>query len=265
MEYKLLVLDLDDTILGDDLKISDKNIEAITMAEEKGLHVVLCSGRTMDSMMPYIKAIGIHSDDDYIVSYNGAKINTIGGEEVYCKPIEGSILKDLILIGRRYDIDVQLYTDELLVERFSDRNKLYEKLTGIAAVVINDLTTIQQSTKVLFNHEAGPNLEKLRLELIENYGDIFNIFYSKPFYVEVLDKSVSKGLAIEYLANKMNIDREAIIAVGDGFNDLSMIEYAGLGIAVSNAPDGVKEGADYVTMSSNNESVVWEVVNKYIV
>lgn len=265
MTYEMLILDLDDTLLGDDLKVSEENIQAIMGVKEKGLHVVLCSGRTMNSMMPYIKAIGIHSEGDYIISYNGAMIHTIGGKEVYSKPIEGSLLKDLIMIGREQEIDVQLYTEELLIERRSDRSRVYERLTGISAVVIDDLMTIKKSRKVLFNYKAGPKLENLRLELINKFDDLVNVFYSKPYFVEVLNKEGSKGLAVKYLAEKMNIKREAIIAIGDGFNDLSMIKYAGLGIAVRNAPDGVKEGADYVSNSSNNENVVCEVYDKFIV
>lgn len=264
MSYKLLVLDLDDTLLSEDLSISEGNIEAIKNAKAMGLHVVLCSGRPKKAMMTYADKLDIHDDGDYIVSYNGAVINQFDGTRVLYKPIEGEWLGKLVEIGRKHKIATQLYAEDLTVEDYSERTKHYEGLTGFPATVVADLKEVPSSIKVLFNHLEGEELENLRLELLELCGDRFNIFYSKAFYIEVLDKSVSKGLAVEYLAKKLSIKREEIIAVGDGFNDVSMIEYAGLGVAVANAPDGVKAVADYITESNHNESAVLEVYNKFI-
>lgn len=264
MSYKLLVLDLDDTLLSDDLSISEGNIRAIRQAKEKGLHVVLCSGRPMKSMMPAANQLNIHDGEDYIVSYNGAVINQFDGTCILYKQIEGEWLERFIDYGRAANIDVQLYAEDLTVEKYTDRTKHYEGLTGFPANIVNDLKEIKTSIKVLYNHLVAEELEALRVKLVKECGDQFNIFYSKPYYIEVLNKEVSKGLAVEYLARKMSIKREEIIAIGDGFNDLSMIEYAGLGVAVANAPEGVKASANYITKSNNNESAVLEVYNKYI-
>lgn len=263
MSYKLLVLDLDDTLINDEREIPKANIEAVQAIEAMGCHVVLCSGRPVASMMKYVDDLGIHADEDYIVSYNGAIIDKIDGTRIHFQPIEGDVLKDLVKIGRKADIDVQLYTEALTVERYTDRTKLYETLTKLPATVIPDLMTVETSVKVLFNHEAGPRLESLRLEIIEKYSDIFNVFYSKPFYVEVLNKKASKGLAVQFLAEELAIKPAEIIAIGDGYNDVSMIEFAGVGVAVANAPDGVKECANYVAIRNNNEGVVEEIYNKY--
>lgn len=265
MSFKLLVFDLDDTLLADDLTISYANKAAIREAKKKGIHVVLCSGRPMDSMMPYAEELDIHSDDDYIVSYNGAIINMFDGTRVLYKPVEGKALNTLIDIGRSLDIDVQLYTDELTVEKHTDRTKHYEGLTGLHAVVVEDLKVFDSSVKVLYNHSNRDELEQLRIDLNEKFPDQFNIFYSKPYYLEVLNKSVSKGLAVKYLADILGIEREEVLAVGDGYNDVSMIEYAGTGVAMRNAPEGVKEIADHITERTNNESVVVEIMEKYII
>lgn len=264
MKYKLMALDLDDSLLNDQLQISEKNRKAIQAAEAMGIHVVFCSGRAMESMMTYVNDIGVHEKEDYIISYNGAAIDRLDGVRVFFKPIEGDALIDLIKLGREYDIDVQLYTDKFLIEKYTERSKRYEELTNTPVEVIEDLTTIPSSIKVLYNYIANEKLEKLRLEIIEKHGDKFNVFYSKPHYIEVLNKEANKGLAVQELARMLNIKREEVIAVGDGFNDVSMLDYAGLGVAVQNAPEGVKMVADYITKGTNNEDAIWEVYEKFI-
>ena len=263
MKFQLLALDMDDTLLSEDLSISHKNLEAIKAMEAEGVKIVLCSGRPKESMLKYIDILDIHNEDDYIVSFNGALIHKIGGHEVFSKVIEGDVLHDLIDMGRAKNIDVQLYDDDLTVEKVTEKTEVYMGLTGLGSVLVHDLKTLDRSVKVLFNHVAGPELEAFRIELTEKYGHVFNIFYSKPNYIEVLNIESSKGLALAYLAEELHIPREAVVAMGDGFNDVSMIEYAGVGIAVANAPDGVKERADYVTVATHNESAVWEIYNKY--
>ncbi len=263
MKYQLLALDLDDTLLSEDLTISHKNIEAIRAMEAKGIKIILVSGRPFESMVKYIDVLDIHNEEDYIVSFNGALVNKISGEEVFNGIIEGDILHKLIDMGRERNISVQLYNDKLTVEKYTDRTKEYEYLTGMKSHMVEDLKEIPRSIKVLFNHSAGPDLEQFRLDLLEAFGDVFNIFYSKPNYIEVLNKKSSKGLAVAYMAEKLGIKQEAVVAVGDGFNDASMIEYAGVGIAVANAPDGVKEIADYVTTVDHNNSAINEVYEKF--
>lgn len=263
MQYKLLALDMDDTLLSEDLSISKKNVEAIRLIESMGVKIILCSGRPYVSMAKYLDVLDIHSEDDFIVSFNGAFINKISGEEIYSNIIEGDVLHELIDIGRERNISVHLYDETFVIEKYTDRSQIYEGLTGMKAKIIDDLKVMRQSIKVLFNHSAGPDLEDLRLELVEKYGDKFNIFYSKPYYIEVLNNKSSKGLAVEYVAKRMGIDREAVMTVGDGFNDVSMLQYAGLGIAVANAPDGVKAHANYITKSTHNEDAIWEVFETF--
>ncbi len=263
MKYKLVALDMDDTLLHEDLSISEKNIKAIRSMEQMGVKIILCSGRPYDSMTPYLPVLDIHNPDDYMVSFNGAYINRISGEEEFSGVIEGDILSALIDIGRAHNISVQLYNPTLTVERYIDKTKNYEQLTGMKAEVVDDLKTIDYSVKVLFNHVAGDALENLRIDLVEKYGDTLNIFYSKPFYIEVLNRKSSKGLAVKYLAEKLSIKQEEVLVMGDGFNDLSMIQYAGMGVAVNNASEGVKAEADYVTRATHNEDAVWEIYEKF--
>ena len=263
MSYKLVALDMDDTLLSEDLSISEKNLEAIRAMENSGVKIILCSGRPYDAMIKYIDVLDIHSKDDYIVSFNGAFINKISGEEVYSGIIEGEVLNTFIDIGRKRKISVQLYTPNLTIEQYTERTAHYEQLTGMKAQIVENLKIYDKSVKVLYNHFAGDELEALRLEIMDKFGEYYNIFYSKPFYIEVLNRKSSKGLAVAYLANRMGLEASDVLCMGDGFNDVSMIEYAGMGAAVANAPEGVKAVADYVTLADHNHDAVWEVYQRF--
>lgn len=262
--YKLLVVDFDDTLLNDDLEIGEGNLKAIKQAMEKGVYVVFNSGRSNDSMLKFINRLNIHDDHEYFASFNGARIDTVGGENIFLKNISGSLLHRLIDLGHEYNLDTQFYENGMVVEKATDITYNYCKLTNIDFRVMSNIKELVQSTKVLFNSPDIDKLNQLKKVIETELGDQLNVFFSKPTYLEVLHKEANKGLVVKFLAERLNIKQEEIIAVGDSFNDIYMIEYAGLGVAVKNARDAVKEVADYVTETTNNEDAIKEVIDKFI-
>lgn len=262
--YKLLVLDFDDTLLNDDLEITKGNLDAINKAMAKGVYVVFNSGRSNDSMLKYINTLGIHDDHEYFASFNGARIDTVGGENIFLRNITGDLLRRLIDLGHEFNIDTQLYDDGMVVEKVTEITHQYCRLTNIDFRVMPNIEAIQQSTKVLFNSPNIDQLNQLKVIIETELGDCLNVFFSKPTYLEVLHKEANKGLVVKFLAERLNIKQEEIIAVGDSYNDIYMIEYAGLGVAVKNARDAVKSVADYITTTTNNEDAIKEVIDKFI-
>ncbi len=263
--YKMLVLDFDDTLLKDDLSISPENIEAIKKAKEQGVVVLFCSGRSDESMFQYIEQLDMHDEDEYFISYNGAKIDRIDRQNIFHKRIEQPLLKELVKMGKDNEVTVQLYNGKkMIVEEINEAVKLYTDLTKSEPLVSQDLENLEYSTKVLFNSQDRECLEAMQRKIIEVYGQDVNVFFSKPNYLEVLHKEANKGLGVKYLAQKLGIKQEEIIAVGDSFNDIFMIEYAGLGVAVANGREEVKAKANYITEHDNNHHAVREVVEKFI-
>lgn len=263
--YKLLVLDFDDTLLTDELRVSQEDIDAIIAAKEKGVYVLFCSGRSNDSMRIHINEMNIHDDHEFFVSFNGARIDTMEGDNIFVKSVQGPVLNDLIDLGKEFDVTTQLYHHgKLIVEKETRLSRKYQGLTNMDHEVMPNIKELPYSTKVLFNCDDIPKLEKMQKIIMSKYSDVVNAFFSKPTYLEILNPEANKGSAVKYMAEKLGIDQKEVIAVGDSYNDLFMIEYAGLGVVVQNGREDIKEKADYITKSTNNESAVAEVINKFI-
>ncbi len=263
--YKMLVLDFDDTLLRDDLTIAEKTIHALIEAEKKGIIIVFCSGRPSDSMIQVIKTLDFVHENDYFVAFNGSLIRNLKGDILSYYSIKDDELRKLVDIGRKYKVNVQLYDkDYVIVETYNDRISRYDQLSGLRAKVVDSLDAFNESTKVLYNNNNYEVLEALHNEVQSAFGNQFNIFYSKSEFLEILNSKTNKGIAVEYLAKRNNIRRDEIIAIGDSFNDLEMIEYAGLGVAMKNGREEVKKIANYITEHTNNEDGVAEVIEKFI-
>ncbi len=261
----MIVLDLDDTLLNDHLVVSEDNIKALKEAHESGTVITICSGRVSQSIVRVMKEIGLQTDKDYYISYNGAIINNGLNDRIFYKPIEGQILHDFIEIGRRYGVDIQLYRDnDTIVEKYTRRTKTYEIQSKIKATIVDDLMVYQDTIKLLYNCDDIHVLEQIQELIQKKYQDKIHVFFSKPTYLEIINIEANKGLALAYLADYLQINQDEIIAVGDSMNDIYMIEYAGIGVAVQNAREEVKGIANYVTESTNHEHAVAEVINKFI-
>lgn len=262
--YRFIAIDLDDTLLADDLTIHPDNLKALEKAKEKGIYVVLCSGRESESMRKIMADLPFLKKEDYFISYNGAIVETLQGETLWKDRIEGRNLKKFIELGRKHGVIVQCYSDGLTVDTDNDRINIYEKKTGVVGKVIEDLMVLTYSIKLLFNSHDKEKLHALKKDLENTFGEEYHYFFSKPEYLEVLYKTSNKGLAVKYLADHLHIPATDVICIGDSFNDAYMIEYAGLGVAMKNANPQIRELADVVTQRDNNEAGVAEIVEKYI-
>lgn len=262
--YRLLAIDLDDTLLADDLSISEENQRALDAAKQRGVAVVACSGRESASMRKILDRLDFPEEGDYFISYNGAIVQTIAGEILRRDCLEGEFFHQLVELGRKQGVLIQCYCDSLVTEETSERLQKYEIATGIQATRVEDLKTLPYSIKMLFNSGDRSRLEAIKAELEETAAEKCHCFFSKPNYLEVLGKDSNKGIGVKFLAKHLGIAREDVICIGDSFNDAYMLEYAGLGVAMCNAHSEIRALADVVTERDNNHSGVAEVIEKYI-
>lgn len=267
--YKLLVMDMDGTLLNNKGFISDENIESIIKARKNGIEVVLATGRLLASANYFAQKLNLKSP---IISSNGALLKDYSGEILFNKTLENSqieqVLKKAEEIGTYYHLygKDNIYSkiiSEKILKYYKDEKGSYQmgvkQIKDIKDIICDENIHIN---KILLKECNAEKREILNKE-IKNIEGI-ETTSSWNDNLEVIQKGVSKGRALEYLAKRYKIEREKIIAVGDNENDISMIEYAGLGISVSNGIAKLKKRADYITKSSNEDNAISEVIYKFI-
>lgn len=264
MKYRMLAIDMDDTLLGQDLKISAGTVERIQKAKEKGVRVVIATGRMFQAIIPYLRQLEL---TDPAIVYNGAMVQRLEDEqpEVH-HPVPVKLGRELA--NRVEDMDSQLNAyihDQLFVRKRTPQVFRYMEATGVDSTEVGLLGEYlqQNPTKLLVIHDNLDEIEEMQQTLTQEFGEQLSIFRSKPNYIEVTAKGISKGKALAELAQKMGIDQSQVIAIGDSQNDLEMIKWAGLGVAVANARPEVKEVADFVTGSCEEDGVA-QVIDRFI-
>ena len=262
----MLFLDLDDTLLSSDLSISEENLNAIRRASDIGVKVIICTGRGIFSVQHIAEKLQIEWNNCYIICLNGGAVYkgfppTLIKERLFDN--QSALL--IYETAKKYGVDVQIYRDDMLIlDHISEQVQMYiEKLKPNYILIDNIADYDGKIAKVLL---IGPNdqLLKIEKELQQKLKGRFNIFFSNPHYLEFTGIGTTKGEAMAELSKVAGIDLCQTIAMGDSFNDISMIKTAGLGIAVRNAVDPLKSQADYITKNTHDESAVAEVIDRFI-
>lgn len=265
--YKLIALDMDGTLLTSEKKISEKTKSALKKAEEKGVKVVLASGRPLSGITRYLEELDLFKGDDYVLSFNGGiVINSKTEEVVTSNLLRGSDLKYIYNIAKTLDINIHAFSakEGLITPKMSQYTKHECDINGINAIIkdFNKITDDEYIIKVMMI-DPQEKLDEAIRKLPKDLYDKYSIFKSTPFFLEFTNKEVDKGKGLKKLGEYLGIKKEEIIACGDAENDLSMVKYAGLGVVMENAIDDVKKVADYITLS-NDEDGIAHVVEKFI-
>ncbi len=265
MDYKMLFLDLDNTLLSSDMSISEENLRAIREASENGVKITICTGRGIFSVRHIAAQFGIDWDNCYIICLNGGAVyKGYPPELMEEKLFESKTALPIYEEAKKYGVDIQLYhNDRLIIEKITERIQNYIDKLNAEYIIIPDVFTYDgQISKILLN---GPNdrLVKIQKELDGRIGGL-NCFFSSENYLEFTAEEATKGKAMKALADRLGIDIAQTIAMGDSFNDMSMIETAGLGVAVRNAVQPLKDASDYITKNTNDQNAVAEVIDRYI-
>ena len=264
--YKLLALDLDDTLLDAGLRIPERSCRALEQAREAGVRVTLATGRMFRSARPYAARLGL---EDYLITYQGALVrHSVTGETLFHRPVPLDVALDVIALAKGYGYHINIYLDDFLyvAERTSE-SELYAAHSSVPLETVGDLDRFlrernQDPTKVLVVAREE-QLDQLAEEARPIYGDRLHITKSKPHFLEFSHPDGHKGHALESIAGHYGVRREEVIAVGDSYNDVEMLAYAGLGVAVGNTRPEILRKADYVC-PSNEDCGVADVVEKFI-
>jgi Cof subfamily protein (haloacid dehalogenase superfamily) len=265
MPYKMLVLDMDDTLLTDDYKISTLNKEMILKAQKQGIYVVLASGRPTSAMTAYAKELELDLSNSYMISFNGAIISNVKTGEIFFKQ---TLTKEQIHELHTFSIKSKTHiitylNNEIISESDSEFIEIEKQITGLPHnKVTNFVEAVTTDAVKCILLEEPTYLKKVEKDLKKVMPHL-SITMSKPFFLEVAQQGIDKAASLKLLAKKLNILQTEIIAVGNAGNDLTMIQYAGLGVWVDNVNPELRHKADVIVASNNNNGVA-EVIQKYI-
>lgn len=266
MKYKILVLDLDGTLTNTQKEITPYTRETLIRAQEQGLKIVLASGRPTYGIVPLAEELRLGDFEGYILSYNGGQIIDWKTRELmYENVLDPQVYPYLYECAHNNGFVILSYKDEDIVSEdagnpYVQHEAFLNKMSSITVPSFLDVIDFPVA-KCLIVGEPVP-LAKLEIKMKKDLDGKMNVFRSEPFFLELVPNGIDKARSLAVLLDELNMKPEDMIAVGDGFNDLSMIKFAGLGVAMANAQEVVKEEADYITLS-NEEDGVAAVVNKF--
>ena len=262
MKYKAVVLDMDGTLLNSKLEIDVRTAEVLKKFRSIGGKVYIATGRTYLSLKPYYDILAL---DTPVIAYNGAKVVSCLGETVFEYPMGCDLVKYFIDLSRRTGIHLNLYQNEkwLVEDPFNKESEIYEEISGLSPEE-SDFENLEEyfSTKVLFISEKE-RLDELREEIILELDGQVHVTASKPFFLEVMKKGVNKGDTLKKLMESEGISLDEVIVFGDGLNDMEMIKAAGLGVAMGNSYEELKEAADLITGDNDSNGIAEVMTNLF--
>ncbi len=253
--YKLLVTDVDGTLLGADSQVSDENREAIQDLVARGVPVALCTGRSILSCRKIIERVGLH--DQYHIFYDGALVGTAdGGEPVHSVYLAPALIKEMVEYAADNGVDLELAA---LQGSFSERETWSARIKPTLfghPVAIGPLRGIWERESIIRGSLTirEPGDRELADRFVARFRDDLGVSpaHSPEFpevtFLNLVAPGLSKGRAIEALAAHLGITTDEVVAVGDWLNDIPMLEAAGMAVAMGNAHEAVKAIADYVTL-----------------
>ncbi|MFC2313884.1 MAG: Cof-type HAD-IIB family hydrolase [Prevotella denticola] len=267
MKYKMIVLDLDGTLTNSRKEITPRTKQALMQAQAKGIHVVLASGRPTYGIMPLAEELELKKYGGFILAFNGGKIiNCTDGAVLFEQKLDEKIVPQLYDEAMKAGMAILTYQGEGIAATDKENRYVQEEalINKMPVVQYNDFLgqLVYPVNKCLIVGDPSP-LHELELRLAEKMEGKMEVYRSAEYFIECVPRGIDKARSIDRLITTLGIRREEVIACGDGYNDLSMIRFAGLGVAMANAAEGIRQKADFITLS-NEEDGVAHVVEQFI-
>ena len=263
MKYRLIATDMDGTLLQPDDTISTATLKAIEKAREKGVVFTLSTGRPVQGVKKYIDLLGL---DCPVITYNGAVVVHSGtGDILFSQDMDKEDARLVYNLALEKGVMFILWSkNRLYASELGEKSAFYEQITSTKANLLTDFDSLLERgiTKFLW-YDEPEILDEYIEQLKHSHLKDTTFIKSRAYFMEFFSAQTSKAVALAKLGEYYGISQQEIIAIGDQTNDLSMIEYAGLGVAMGNGVDKVKNAADYVT-ASNTEDGVAKVIEKFV-
>ncbi len=266
MKYKLLALDVDGTLLNSDNKISERTLAALVKVQQMGVRIVLASGRPTYGLLPLAKQLGLGNYGGYILSYNGGQIiNAQNGEILFERRINPEMLPYIERKAEKLGFPMFTYHDDTLITNTADNLHIQREaeLNNLKLIVEPDLTIaidFAPSKCVLVSDDEAA-LTDLEAHWKKRLSGTMDVYRSEKYFLEVVPCGIDKATTLSALLEILQVPHEDVVAIGDGVCDVSMLQVAGLGVAMKNALHSVKACADQVTASNDEDGVAAVIDN----
>lgn len=270
LDVKLIAFDLDDTLLNKETKITPRTLKAIQTAADKGIYIVLCSGRAENGILPYVRALNVAGSQSgrYLVAFNGASVFDLHlRQQIYTNSVDKDILTFVYKEAKSRGMASVVY-DPSMIYSWTDTEwaRMDAKLCNLSFKLVDDFENFLETKKhpkMLVPGEPE-KVKELKEFLCEKLAGKADIFISKPFFLEVMSHGVGKGPTILWLAEKLGIKKEQTMAFGDSMNDESMLRECEYGVAMSNGLDYIKEICPFNTRFDNNNDGIADFLENYV-
>lgn len=263
MNYEMIVLDLDGTLTNRDKVITPKTKEVLMRAQKQGKKVVLASGRPTYGVMPLAKELELEYYGGYILAFNGGIIMNCKTKEILFSsqlPVEANAR--IAELAKDQGVNILTYEGDKIIT-MDDTCPYVEKEAFVNKLEVEQIedfiSYVDFSVPKFLMLDDGDYLAMVEPRVKAALGKNFSVYRSEPYFLEILPKGIDKAKSLERLLERVGLTKEQMIACGDGYNDLTMIKYAGLGVAMENAVLPVRKAADYITLSNNDDGVAYVV------
>lgn len=257
--FRAIALDLDGTLTNHDKVVTPRTRQALLKAQELGAIIILASGRPTYGIVPVAECLELEKRGGYILSYNGGNIvNTKTGEKLFSQFLPDAVIPILYKYAKEKNHALLGYAGNEIITEMPDDQYVKEE-SRINKMNIRKVDNLLDAlephpTKLLMTGDPT-DMIKAEEELVEILGEKMDIFRSAPFFLELVPKGIDKAQSLLRLLSKINLTPADLMAFGDGYNDLSMLKLASVGVAMANAAPEVRADADYVTLSNEEDGV----------
>ena len=254
---KIFFTDLDGTLLTKDKKVSPATMDALIKFTNAGNHFAISTGRALDSAKSVQEENKLFFPGSYLIAFNGSEIyDCDAGKDVFRACVPFDLVPEIFKMAKEYGIHCHTYNDEKLISPAEDKElAYYRRVIHTPYIITEDICSELSDVPCKI---IGIELEdKERIDCfkaaVESFaGDKLTLLYSNPYYLEIFNKEAGKGSAVKRLSEHLGTSISDTIAAGDEENDISMIQAAGMGVAMLNATDAVKKIADIITKTDND-------------
>ena len=267
MDYKLIALDIDGTLTNSKKEITPRTRYALLEAQAQGKRLVLASGRHPIGVYPIARDLCMDSYGGYIMSFNGGKIiDCTTDRTIVTKLFPREYLPDIISVLQDSNITVITWDDKRIFanDTVNDYTYVEKDVLKTEMVVVEDFVSKIKFdiNKILLAGEPD-ELDEYQKILSKRYDGLLEIYKSAPYFLELMPFGVSKGSMLPLLLDHLGVNRDELMAFGDNYNDLTMIGYAGMGVAMGNGEAEVKKIANYVCPSNDDDGIA-DTLNKFV-